>query len=237
MSALNLTQGLAADAVTLVLGDGDQTVTALNNVSLHVGKGEFVAVVGPSGSGKSSLLAVCGGLRHPTTGRVLINGVDLTALAERELTRVRGSKIGFVFQQSNLVASLSALDQLLLMIHLTGRAPSRADADRARMLLDSVGLSSRLDRRPGQLSGGENQRIGIARALMNAPDVLLVDEPTSMLDHNRGQEIVELLARQTKQHGVATLMVTHDASMLAFADRVLGMSDGKVIAGAATKAA
>jgi putative ABC transport system ATP-binding protein len=189
--------------------------------------------VGPSGSGKSSLLAVCGGLRTPTRGRVRIGAADLTAAGEAERTALRRTKIGFVFQQSNLVASLTALDQLLLMVHLVGRSPTAEDRARAAALLDSVGLGARRDRRPGQLSGGEIQRVGIARALMNEPDVLLVDEPTSMLDHRRGRDIVELLVRQTKEHAVATLMVTHDAAMLAQVDRVLRMDDGRVIPEAA----
>ncbi|MBM3512718.1 MAG: ABC transporter ATP-binding protein [Alphaproteobacteria bacterium] len=218
---------LSAKNLRLVLGDGDQTVTALNDVSLSIAAGEFVAVVGPSGSGKSSLLAVCGGLRSPTSGSVLIGGVDLTSLPERARTQLRSTKIGFVFQQSNLVSSLSAIDQLLLMVHVAGRSPTVADRDRARALLAGVGLDARRDRRPGQLSGGENQRVGIARALMNAPEILLVDEPTSMLDHNRGAEIVDLLARQTKEHSVGTLMVTHDPTMLGVASRVLQMDDGK----------
>jgi putative ABC transport system ATP-binding protein len=229
MSAAGAAAGLVAREVTLVLGDGEQQVTALNAASLSVAKGECVAVVGPSGSGKSSLLAVCGGLRTPTRGTVEIGGVEITALSEAKRTAIRRRKIGFVFQQSNLVASLSALDQLLLMVHLDGRRPGRADEERARKLLDSVGLSARAARRPGQLSGGENQRVGIARALMNAPDVLLVDEPTSMLDHARGRDIVKLLATQTKEHGVATLMVTHDPGMLDWADRVLPMEDGRVL--------
>ncbi|MSO97214.1 MAG: ABC transporter ATP-binding protein [Rhodospirillaceae bacterium] len=220
--------GLAAEHVTLVLGDGDQQITALNDVSLQITKGECVAVVGPSGSGKSSLLAVCGGLRAPTKGRIRIGETDLTALKDSQRTGVRRSKIGFVFQQSNLVPSLSALDQLMLIAHVNG-SPTKADENRAMKLLDSVGLAARARRRPGQLSGGECQRVGIARALMNRPDVLLVDEPTSMLDHNRGTDIVKLLATQTKEHGVATLMVTHDASMLSWADRVLRMEDGRVL--------
>lgn len=222
------TARLAVESVSLVLGDGDQTVTALNNVSLSVAAGEFVAVLGPSGSGKSSLLAVCGGLRRPTSGTVRIGGTEITGLSEAQRTQTRAAKIGFVFQTSNLVASLTAVDQLLLMIHMSGRAPTSADRDRARALLAGVGLERRMDRRPGQLSGGENQRVGIARALMNSPEVLLVDEPTSMLDHARGADIVELLGRQTKEHGVGTLMVTHDTSMLSVASRVLRMEDGKV---------
>ncbi len=224
---------LGAEDVTLVLGDGDQTVTALDRASLSIAAGEFVAVLGPSGSGKSSLLAVCGGLRKPTSGTVRIGGVDITALSEADRTKVRAAKIGFVFQTSNLVASLTAVDQLLLMVHMSGRSPNAADRERARGLLAGVGLEKRMDRRPGQMSGGENQRVGIARALMNAPEVLLVDEPTSMLDHARGADIVELLARQTKEHGVGTLMVTHDTSMLGVSSRVLTMNDGRVSAGPA----
>lgn len=224
-----MSAAIAVENVSLVLGDGDQSVKAIDNVSFSVAPGEFVAIAGPSGSGKSSLLAVCGGLRHPTSGTVRIGAATITELDEAERTRVRARRIGFVFQQSNLVPSLSATDQLLLMVHVLGRGPTPTDEARARALLEGVGLGARAARRPGQLSGGENQRVGIARALMNAPEVLLVDEPTSMLDRQRGREIVELLSDQAKRHKVATLMVTHDVTMLSFADRVLHMEDGRIL--------
>lgn len=229
MNSAGTAAAVSVENVTLMLGDGDQSVRAIDGVSFGIQRGELVAIAGPSGSGKSSLLAVCGGLRRPTSGTVRIGSTDITALNERDLTGLRAAKIGFVFQQSNLVPSLSALDQLMLMVHILGRRPNETDRARARTLLDGVGLGARADRRPGQLSGGENQRVGIARALMNAPEVLLVDEPTSMLDRNRGRDIVELLAQQTKQHSVAALMVTHDAAMLSFADRVLHMADGRIL--------
>lgn len=217
---------LLVDSVSLVLGDGDQQVTALNNVSLTVEAGNLCAVMGPSGAGKSSLLAVCGGLLKPTSGRITVEGNDLTALRENDRARLRREHIGFIFQQSNLVAALTTMDQLLLMAHINGHAPDGSEKARARQLLDEVGLAHRAGHRPHQLSGGERQRVGIARALMTEPAVLLVDEPTSMLDHGRGKEVVELLARQTKEHGVATLMVTHDQTMLPWADQVAEIEDG-----------
>jgi putative ABC transport system ATP-binding protein len=219
---------LRAEHVSLVLGDGDQQVNALQDVCLEAKPGELIAVLGPSGAGKSSLLAVCGGLRTPTSGRVFIDGTELTSLKQSELTRVRRECIGFVFQQFNLVPSLTAVDQLLLLVHLRGHKPGQKDRDKALELLDEVGMSERSDRRPGQLSGGERQRVGIARAFMTDPAVLLVDEPTSMLDNQRGRQIVELLARACHQHGVATIMVTHDHGILDAADRVVHISDGRL---------
>ena len=217
--------------VSLTLGDGDQQVTALDHVSLELPAGQLMAVVGPSGSGKSSLLAVCGGLRTPTSGQIFINGTDITVMASHQLTEVRRDRIGFVFQQSNLVPSLTAVDQLLLTVHLRGRRPGRADRDKALALLREVGMEHRHDRRSDQLSGGERQRVGIARALMGEPALLLVDEPTSMLDHNRGRQIVDLLVRECHEHKVATLMVTHDPDMLDGADRVVHMADGRLAEG------
>lgn len=219
---------LIARDVSLTLGDGDQQVRALDGVSLTVRAGELLAVLGPSGAGKSSLLAVCGGLRTPTSGQILIDGRDITGLSRGELTRVRRERLGFVFQQSNLVPALNALDQLLLMVHMRGRRPSPSDRERARALLEEVGMGGRLDRRPHQLSGGERQRVGIARALMSRPAVLLVDEPTSMLDRNRGRQIVELLRRECHEHQVATLMVTHDQEMLGVVDRAVEIHDGRL---------
>lgn len=220
--------GLRVEHVSLVLGDGDQQVTALDDVSVTVEAGELLAVLGPSGAGKSSLLAVCGGLCTPTGGHVYIGDVDITGLRPSRLTAVRREQIGFVFQQSNLVPALTAMDQLLLMVHLTGRRPGRADRERALGLLRDVGMERRADRRPGQLSGGERQRVGIARAFMSQPKILLVDEPTSMLDHQRGRQIVELLAQQCHERKVATLMVTHDHDMLSLADRTVHILDGRL---------
>lgn len=227
---------LHTENVTLVLGDGDQQVRALDGVTMEVPNGQLLAVLGPSGAGKSSLLAVCGGLRRPTSGRAWIDDTEITALTPAQLTRVRRDRIGFVFQQSNLVPALTALDQLLLVPHLRGQRLTAQVRSRARALLAEVGMEQRMDRRPAQLSGGERQRVGIARALMSEPALMLVDEPTSMLDQSRGRQIVELLARQCHQHQVATMMVTHDREMLKLADRAVYISDGRIAedAGGAT---
>jgi putative ABC transport system ATP-binding protein len=222
---------LKAENITLTLGDGDQQIKALDGVDVEVKPGELLAVLGPSGAGKSSLLAVCGGLRTPTSGKVFISGTEITALKQSKLTEIRRQMIGFVFQQSNLVPSLTALDQLMLLVHLRGGRGNSAEREKARALLDEVGMSNRLNRRPGQLSGGERQRVGIARALMMSPALMLVDEPTSMLDQNRGQQIVEILQRACHEHQVATMMVTHDRSVLKTADRVASIRDGKLTTG------
>jgi putative ABC transport system ATP-binding protein len=219
---------LVVENVSLSLGDGEQQVLALDNVSLAVQPGQLAVVLGPSGAGKSSLLAVCGGLRTPTTGSIKVAEQLISGMSAGELTRVRRDLIGFVFQQSNLVPALTSVEQLLLLVHLQGRSPGASDKERAMALLDEVGMAHRADRRPQQLSGGERQRVGIARALMAEPKLLLVDEPTSMLDQDRGQAIVQLLADRCEQHGVATLMVTHDQDMLATASVVFRIRDGKL---------
>ncbi|WP_405669495.1 ABC transporter ATP-binding protein [Streptomyces sp. NBC_01527] len=219
--------GLRIDDVTLTLGDGDAAVTALDHVSLSVAPGEFVAVVGPSGSGKSSLLAVAGGLQRPTSGSVRIAGTELTTLPDKQRTAARRRHIGFVFQQSNLLASLTVLEQLLLPLHIDGRLDAAARA-RAAELIEAVGLTHRTASRPHQLSGGERQRAGLARALMTSPAVLLVDEPTSALDRVRSAEAVRLIAEQTHERGTATVMVTHDTAIMDAADRVYEMVDGRL---------
>jgi len=220
--------GLIVSNVSLELGDGDQKIKALDDVSLRVKSGELMAILGPSGAGKSSLLAVCGGLRTPTTGAISINEREITAMKPAALTKLRLDSIGFVFQQSNLVAALSSLDQLLLMEHLRGSSTGKKAKDRAMALLAEVDMAHKADRRPDELSGGERQRIGIARALMTRPALLLVDEPTSMLDQVRGKQIVELLKKECHEHEVATLMVTHDQSMLEIADSSVSIVDGKL---------
>ncbi|MFF7731554.1 ATP-binding cassette domain-containing protein [Streptomyces sp. NPDC007984] len=219
--------GLRLNDVTLTLGDGDTAVTALDHVSLTVAPGEFVAVVGPSGSGKSSLLAVAGGLQRPTSGTVRISGTELTALSDKQRTATRRRHIGFVFQQSNLLASLTVREQLLLPLHIDGRLDTTARA-RADELIEAVGLTHRAGCRPHQLSGGERQRAGLARALMTSPAVLLVDEPTSALDRVRSAEAVRMIAEQTHERGTATVMVTHDTAIMDAADRVYEMVDGRL---------
>lgn len=219
--------------VCLTYADGDARLVALDRVSLTVAAGELVAVAGPSGSGKSSLLAVAGTLLRPDLGGVLVGGLAVGDLQERERTRLRRDRIGIVFQQANLIASLTVAEQLLLMNELRGRRQAVGDrhsqASKRQAvddLLAAVGLAGKEHRRPHQLSGGERQRVNIARALTGSPDVLLVDEPTSALDHGRGAEIMTLIARLTVSRSVATLLVTHDQANLGVADRVAEMHDG-----------
>ena len=220
---------LHIDDVTLVYPDGESTLTAVDAVSLEVPAGTTTALLGPSGSGKSSLLAVAGGLTRPTSGVVRIGGevVFTPTTTPREATRARRDRIGLVFQQPQLIASLTALEQLELHAHLRGRRPSSA-RDHARALLDAVGLAGLEHRRPAQLSGGQRQRVAVARALVGRPDVLLVDEPTSALDHERGTQVMALISALVAQEGAATLIVSHDASTLASVDTQVVLRDGRL---------
>lgn len=218
--------------VTLTYPDGDGRLTAVDDVSLSIADGETVGVSGPSGSGKSSLLAVASTLTLPDRGRVLIDGVEASALGLRERARLRRERIGIVFQQSNLLPSLTALEQLLVMNELGSRRDryrSRAAArSRAQELLDAVGLAGQGDSLPAQLSGGQRQRVNVARALMNEPGLLVVDEPTSALDRARGAQLVELVVGLTREHRTATLLVTHDEEVLTRMDRTYWMADGRL---------
>ncbi|WP_431999804.1 ABC transporter ATP-binding protein [Streptomyces sioyaensis] len=213
--------------VTLTYPDGDARLTALDAVSLTVSPGSLTAVIGPSGSGKSSLLAVAATLIRPDRGRVVLDGTDTTGLGRAELTALRRTTVGTVFQQPNLLPSLTAAEQLQVMAHLDGRSPRKARA-RALELLAAVGLDRLAGRRPHQLSGGQRQRINIARALMNDPAVLLVDEPTSALDHERGAAVLDLLVSLTRQRETATVLVTHDPAHLDAADEVAEVRDGRL---------
>lgn len=216
--------------VTLEYPDGDGTLRALDDVSLELRRGEFLALLGPSGSGKSSLLAVAGILVRPTAGSVVVAGQDAGALPESGRASLRRDSIGIIFQQPNLLPSLTAIEQLLVAAHLRAE-PLREARRKAAMLLGRVGLEPVLDRRPHQLSGGQRQRVNIARALMANPAVLLVDEPTAALDRGRSEEIVRLLRQVTDEFGVATLMVTHDTALVSFSDAVATMRDGRLSAG------
>lgn len=214
---------LLLENVKLALGDGDARVTALDHVNLRVDAGEFVAIVGPSGSGKSSLLAIAGALSAPDAGRVEIDGKDITRLSASKAARFRRENLGFVFQSDNLTPSLTSAEQLQLAGRIAGRKDVPVDA-----LLAAVDMSHRAGHRPGQLSGGERQRVGIARALALDPRLLLVDEPTAALDRARSHEVVELLAERAKVGGTAVVMVTHDRDVLGHCDRVLEMVDGRL---------
>lgn len=211
--------------VTLTYPDGDARLTALDRVSLEVPAGTLTAVVGPSGSGKSSLLAVAATLVTPDDGRVVVAGTDTAGLSRADKAALRRERIGIVFQQPNLLPSLTAVEQLQVMTHLS-RGAMRDTRGRALELLDAVGLADKAGRRPHQLSGGQRQRINIARALMNDPAVLLVDEPTSALDHERGAAVLDLLVALTGQRSTATVLVTHDRAHLGRVDRTVTMDDG-----------
>ena len=221
MSALGLVN------VSLEYADGSSTLKALDHVDLTVAQGEFLSVVGPSGSGKSSLLAVASTLIVPTYGVVIIDGEDVTAITPAQRTVLRREKVGIVFQQPNLLPSMTAVEQLLMREHLRGKAGA-GEQRKARELLDTVGLGSVLDKRPHQLSGGQRQRVNIARALMRNPSVLLVDEPTAALDQQRSESIVRLLRRITDEFATATVMVTHDTEFLPLTDAVAVMRDGRL---------
>ncbi|MBE7698870.1 ABC transporter ATP-binding protein [Oerskovia sp. Sa1BUA8] len=229
---------LMLDHITLVYPDGESTVTAVDDVSLTVPAGTTTAVLGPSGSGKSSLLAVAATLTTPTSGEVRIGDDVVNAPADggptagsavsADAARLRRDRIGIVFQQPQLIASLTALENLELMSHLRGERPS-THRNRALELLEAVGLRDVAAKRPGQLSGGQRQRVAIARALMNHPEVLLVDEPTSALDHSRGIQIIELVTRLTRETGAATIVVTHDEATLDSVDARVHLADGRLV--------
>ncbi len=203
----------------------EQKLTILQGVNFHVNQGEMVAIVGASGSGKTTMLGIIGGLDVPTSGQVVIAGQDISKMKEKELARVRNRTIGFVFQFFNLVPTLSAMENVMLPIQFD-KKPQFKPEDRARELLELVGLGQRLTNKPTQLSGGEQQRVAIARALANQPALLLADEPTGNLDSHRSQEILDLLSDLRRRLGLTVCLVTHDSKIAARCDRVVTMQDG-----------
>jgi len=217
---------LEIDRAGRVFGSGHVRVDALHDVSLRVRAGEFVAVMGPSGSGKSTLLRLAGGLERPTTGRVLLAGRDLALLDEAGLAEARRRQVGFVFQEANLLPSLTAAENVALALELDGVKPKAALAG-ARGLLESLGLGTVRGRFPGQLSGGEQQRVAIARAVAGGRSLLLADEPTGALDALTGETVMGLL-RQRCDTGCAVVLVTHNVRHAAWADRVVFLADGRL---------
>ncbi|WP_026919486.1 ABC transporter ATP-binding protein [Gordonia shandongensis] len=220
---------LILNDITLTYPDGDGAVVrAVDRVSLRADRGRTVALTGPSGCGKSSVLAVAGTLIRPDSGGVEVGGVRVDDLSSEERAAVRRERIGFVFQHDNLVPGLTALEQVLLAVHVSGGRPS-AQRRRALEILHAVGLADAAGRMPGQLSGGMRQRVNIARALVTEPEVLLIDEPTSALDSERGAEIIDLLMRLTRERDVASLLVSHDLGTLGDVDETLHMRDGALV--------
>jgi putative ABC transport system ATP-binding protein len=220
---------LEAHALTKSIDTGTHRVEILRGVDLEVPAGQFVAIMGASGSGKSTLLGLLAGLDTPTSGRVVIDGTDITGLSEDKLALVRGRKIGFVFQSYQLIPTLSAEENVLLPHELAG-GDVRTGIERARRLLESVGLGGRLDHYPVQLSGGEQQRVALARAFMVKPPILMADEPTGNLDSVNGAHILDLLISLNRQEGTTLILVTHDASLTNRADRIVSLRDGKIVA-------
>ena len=217
---------VAAANLTRRYGEGASAVDALRGVSVGVENGEFVAVMGPSGSGKSTLLHILAGLDRPTSGEVVIDGTALFSLAERDLTLLRRRAIGFVFQFFNLLPMLTAEQNVLLPLKLSGEAPDRAWVDE---LIAKVGLADRRTHRPAELSGGQTQRVAIARALVTRPTIVFADEPTGNLDSKSGSEILELLRASCEEYGQTILTVTHEPRVSSVADRILLLADGQIV--------
>jgi putative ABC transport system ATP-binding protein len=220
---------LEAVALTKIIDTGTHRVEILRGVDFAVPAGQFVAIMGASGSGKSTLLGLLAGLDTATSGRVVIDGTDITGLSEDKLAVVRGRKIGFVFQSYQLIPTLTAEENVLLPHELTG-GDVRAGTQRARELLDSVGLSDRLDHYPVQLSGGEQQRVALARAFMVKPPILMADEPTGNLDSVTGAQVLDLLIALNRREGTTLVLVTHDHALTEYADRIVTLRDGRIIA-------
>jgi putative ABC transport system ATP-binding protein len=213
---------------------GAREVEIIRGVNFEVPPQQFVAIMGPSGSGKSTLLGLMAGLDAPSSGSIVIDGVDITSLNENDLAQLRGKKLGFVFQSYHLIPTLTALENVLLPIEFSGGA--NGAAGRAEHLLESVGLIDRRDHYPVQLSGGEQQRIAIARAFVMKPSVLLADEPTGNLDSENGKHVLELLIRLNQEQGTTLVLVTHDEMLASHAQRRIVLRDGRIVEDTASRA-
>ncbi|MFJ6678379.1 ABC transporter ATP-binding protein [Microbacterium sp. NPDC091382] len=224
--------GLAARVqnLTKTYGGGENAVRALDDVTVGIRRGEFTAIMGPSGSGKSTLMHIMAGLDAPASGSVWIGDTEITGLSDVELTILRRRRVGFVFQSFNLVPTLDAIGNITLPFDLDGRRPTSQEKARIDGLVATLGLGPRLGHRPHQLSGGQQQRVAIARALATAPDLVFADEPTGNLDSRSGREVLSLLAAASREHGQSIAMVTHDPVAASYADRVLFLGDGRIVA-------
>lgn len=225
--AATATALIRAEDVTKVYTMGDQTVHALDGVSLEIANGDFVAIMGSSGSGKSTMMNLIGALDRPTSGRLWVDGRDIAHMESDELADLRNARIGFVFQQFNLLPRTQARDQVILPLLYARPRPTDMD-ERARHRLEQVGLASRMDHLPSQLSGGQQQRVAIARALVNNPQILLADEPTGALDTKTSEEIMDLFT-QLNSEGITVILVTHEPDVAEYARRKIVFRDGKII--------
>ena len=217
---------LAGSELTRRYGEADSAVDALRGVSLEVPEGQFAAVMGPSGSGKPTLMHILAGLDIPTSGRVWVGGEEITSMGDDELTLLRRRRIGFIFQFFNLLPMLSAEDNIVLPLSIAGERPEPAWVDE---VIAKVGLGDRRSHRPSELSGGQQQRVAVARALVSRPTILFADEPTGNLDSKMSEEILAVMRDTVDSYGQTTVMVTHDASAAAIADRILFLADGRVV--------
>jgi putative ABC transport system ATP-binding protein len=217
------------EAVSRVFGSGQSRTRALQGIDLEIARGAFVAVAGPSGSGKTSLLNLIGAIDAPSSGRVRIDGRDLGGLDEAGLADLRLTRIGFIFQHFNLIPVLSAAENVELPLMF--RSGLSADERRRRVAteLERVGLAGRRERRPAELSGGEQQRVAVARALAGRPDLVLADEPTANLDHETGTAVIELMHERNREHGATFLYATHDPELIQLADRIVRLRDGRLV--------
>ena len=203
---------------------GNKTINAVDNVNLEMKRGDLLVVIGPSGSGKSTLMQLIGGLDHPSSGEIEINGVDISKISERKLTELRREKIGFIFQNFNLIPTLTAAQNVEAVI----AKRSRDDQRKVLAALKQVGLEQRAHHLPSLLSGGEQQRVAIARALINEPDIILADEPTGNLDSKTGEDIIRILSELNTQHGKTVMIITHSEYVRKFASKVIEIKDGKI---------
>ena len=217
---------LKVEHLSKIYGQGENEVRALDDVSFSVEKGQFVAIIGPSGSGKSTLLHILGGVDRPTSGKVWLEGQDVFAQNEEQLAIFRRRQVGLIYQFYNLIPVLDVTDNITLPVLLDGR---KVNSDRLSSLLETLNLTERARHLPSQLSGGQQQRVSIGRALMNAPAVVLADEPTGNLDSKNSQEIVELLKKSNREYGQTLIVITHDESIALQADRILAIEDGRIV--------
>ena len=221
-----LTTAARAIDASKIYGQGEATVRALDHISVEFASGHYTAIMGPSGSGKSTLLHCLAGLDNVTTGQVFLGDIEISALHEKDLTRVRRDHIGFVFQAYNLIPTLNAMENITLPMALAGRKP---DEQWVRTIVDTVGLRDRLTHRPSELSGGQQQRVAVARALASRPRIIFADEPTGNLDSRASAEILDFMRRAVREFGQTIVMVTHDPNAASYSDRVVFLADGTIV--------